>query len=166
MLGSAESSRETWLLDHRRETPLRLAAAPLARHFYCRDLRAINQPVVGPSARLLPFPQRCHPPPAPLRPSRSVPSPYCVQARTHTIPPSRLPKAGPASTTSASADAMRAQMWRKARRAGSSAACEGAAEPRVSAASANYETSPRIQSTVVSCISSNDARASLDTRAH
>ncbi|KAK1902898.1 Proteasome activator complex subunit 4, partial [Dissostichus eleginoides] len=51
----AESSRETRLLDHT-ETPLSLAAAPLARHFYCHDLGPINQPVAGPSARLLPAP--------------------------------------------------------------------------------------------------------------
>lgn len=83
MLGSAESSRETRLLDHRRETPLRLAAAPLARHFYCRDPRAINQPVVGPSARLLPFTAA----PIPRRPSRSGPSPP-PHTNTHTHDPS------------------------------------------------------------------------------
>lgn len=73
-LDSAESSRETRLLDHCRETPLRLAAAPLACYFYCCDPGAINQPVVGPSAQLLPSP----PPQSPF---------------------SELPKATAASTT-------------------------------------------------------------------
>lgn len=73
---SAESSRETQLLDHCRETPLRLAAAPLACYFYCCDPGAINQPVVGPSAQLLPSPPR---------------SPF-----------SELPKAAAASTTPSS----------------------------------------------------------------
>lgn len=48
--------RETRPLDHCSKTPLRLAAAPLARHFYCRDPGHINQPVVGPSTRLLRVP--------------------------------------------------------------------------------------------------------------
>lgn len=64
-LGSAECSRETRLLDHCRETPLRLAAAPLACYFYCCDPGAINQPVVGPSARLLPSPHSPHFPSSP-----------------------------------------------------------------------------------------------------
>ena len=57
VLVSAESSStQTRLLDHSTETPLSLAAAPLARHFYCRDPGPINQPAAGPSAWLLPAP--------------------------------------------------------------------------------------------------------------